>query len=112
MRISRLDIAEAYETRQRAIARQAGACRRIVGIKAQGLRQQQRVAHDAQQVPRLRLEQQKVAPVAAVLPGVAVSVRRTGTFGRVPRFGNIIVPINFFADASARRARQGLRHDG
>jgi len=108
----RLDIAEAYESRQQAIAREAGACRRIVRLQPQQLGQLQRGVHDLQQAPRLHLEQKEVTPVAAVLPGVAVSLRRTGTFGGAARFGNIIVPRIFLFGTLARRARQSLRHDG
>jgi len=112
MRIPLLDIAEAYEARQRQIAREAGARCRVARLQAQEPRQLQRRAHDSKQAPRSHLEQKKVAPVAAMLPGVAVSGWRAGTLGWATRFGNIIVPRIFSLGTFARRARQCLRHDG
>lgn len=94
------------------IACEAGLRRRIVRLQAQEFRQLQRGVHDLQQPARLHLEQKEFTPVAAMLPGVAVSFPRPGTFWCATRFGNIIVPRIFLFGALARRARQSLRHDG
>jgi len=112
MRLLPLDIAEAYESRQMKIACEAGPRRRIVRLQAQELGKLQRGVHDLQQPARLHLEQKEFTPVAAMLPGVAVSLPRPGTFCSATRFGNIIVPRIFLFGTFARRARQSLRHDG
>jgi hypothetical protein len=112
MRLLLLDIAEGYESRQLEIARHACAHGRVVRLQTQDPGEKKRVTRDACERTRLRQEGVEIAIVAAVFPGVAVSLRRTGTFGSAISFGNIIVPRIFLFGAFARRARQGLRHDG
>jgi len=112
MRIPVPDIAEAYKARQLKIARESGARCSVVRLKAQDLREENRMAHDLGERGGPRQERDEVAIAAAMLPGVAVSVRRAGTFARTTRFGNIIVPSIFLLGPLARRARPSLRHDG
>jgi hypothetical protein len=91
--------------------REAGTRRRVVRFLTQDPGEQYGMMRDLRKRVRQRQEGADVAIVAAALPGVAVSVRRTGTSGRAARFGNIIVSRIFFLRTSARRARQSLRHD-
>lgn len=86
------------------IAGEAGARGCVVGFDAQDPGEENRMVRDTRERGRPRQEGMEVAIVAAVLPGVAVSVRRTGTFGSVMRFGNIIVPRIFLLGTFARRA--------
>jgi hypothetical protein len=71
------------------------------------------MARDLRKRVRPRQEGAEVGIVAAMLPGVAVSIRRTGTFGRATCFGNIIVPRIFsfrtFATGAPRPPSRRMR---
>jgi hypothetical protein len=104
IRLLPLDIAEGHESRQLEIARESGARRRVVRLDAQNPGEENRVMRDLGERACPRHEGAEVAIAAAALPGIAVSVRRTGTLGRSTRFGNIIVRRIFLLGTFARRA--------